>query len=133
MMFIQKPNNNTNLSPALRQQQVNALVFDLLNNELLLTLTEAEDRLCMIESLAVQRSQCVRGHCGSGQRACPVTCNNCGKLGQHLWKCKEEFNSSTPSCQDTTSGKHLLKKYKKALQCFMCGVNQPSLESLQDI
>ena len=122
MMFIQKLKDNTNISPDLRQQ-VNALEFDSLSDASTLTLTEVEDRLCMIESLAVQRSQRVRGHGGSGQPARPVTCTNCGKLGHLAAVCRGAKKSSThqQAHHATTNGSN--NKFKKTIQCFMCGGN----------
>jgi hypothetical protein len=48
-----------------------------------LTLTDVEDRLCMIESLAIQPSQpsSTLGPGGTGQPAKPVKCHNCERLG----------------------------------------------------
>jgi hypothetical protein len=100
MMFIQ---NNQNLTPDIRQQ-VNSLELESLSEHCALTLTKVEDRLCMIESLALQRNQSVHGHSGSGQTARPVTCFKCGKIGHTSNRC-----NSTSKC----GGNHPLKDCNK--------------------
>jgi hypothetical protein len=119
----QKLKDNTNMSPDLRQQ-VNALEFDSLDDASLLTLTEVEDRLCMIESLAVQRSQRARGHGGTGTPAPPVTCHNCGKLGHLANVCHSAKKLTAQHAHHANAtGSQTPNKHKKSLQCFMCGGN----------
>jgi hypothetical protein len=123
MMLIQKLKNNQNLTPDIRQQ-VNSLELKSLSEHCALTLAEVEDRLCMIESLALQRNQSVCGHGGSGQTARPVTCFKCGKIGHTSNRC----NSTTTqrhhkNYANTATGQ--TSKFRRPVCCFKCSDDRP--------
>jgi hypothetical protein len=120
MMFIQKLKDNTNMSPDLRQQ-VNQLEFASLDDACLLTLTDVEDRLCMIESLAIQRSQRTRGHGGSGQPAKTVTCTYCNKTGHMADVCRSRLRKTSSNHQANHVTAKTPNKFRKPVTCFSCG------------
>jgi transposase InsO family protein len=120
LMFIQKLKDNTNMSPDLIQQ-VNTFELASLDDACTLTLTHVEDRLCMIESLAVQRSHRTRGHGGSGQPAKSVTCTYCNKPGHTTDVCRSRLRKTSSNHQANHVATKLPNKYKKPLTCFCCG------------
>jgi hypothetical protein len=127
IMFVQKLKDNSNLTPDIRQQ-VNALELDSLCDTSTITLTSIEDKLCMVESLALQRSQPVRGHGGSGQPARQVTCYRCGEPGHAANRCRSNPSTSThahtanhANANPSTDAK--TNKFRRPVKCFMCGGN----------